>query len=260
MKCVPSPSAVWKVRMSWFPRAAALAFALCGATAGWAQALISPVVVEFGPKQKIATVRITLSDKAIKPMRLQAQLLEWQQDLQGAPVTRPNDELIVTPRIAELKPGQQQILRVALRGSLPAETEKAYRLVLEDVAQPSSADLGGGAAINFRMAYDLPVMVAPRGAAVQALRWRVCPADTAPRAAKGICVRVTNAGNRRVKVTSVAVSGDAWQQSLALKEADAVLAGAEREWVVPGTATGPLRNVELRTATGERLRAEPAGG
>jgi fimbrial chaperone protein len=222
--------------------------------------LISPVVVEFGPRQKVATVRVTLSDKAIQPMRLQAQLLQWLQDVHGAAVTQPSEDLIVTPRIAELRPGQQQVLRLALRGPLPAETEKAYRLVLEDIAPPSSLDLGGGAAVNFRMAYDLPVMVAPRGPAVSALRWRACPADTGPRAVKGACVRIANAGNRRVKVQALTISGDGWKQDLALDRADAVLAGAEREWLVPATGAGDLRDVQVRTATGEVLHVEPPGG
>jgi hypothetical protein len=73
-------------------------------------------------------------------------------------------------------------------------------------------------------------------------------------------VRVANAGNRRVKVKSVTVGGDGWQQSLDLKEADALLAGAEREWLVPAAAAGPPRSVEVRTEKGERLRAELAGG
>jgi fimbrial chaperone protein len=238
----------------------AAAAALVGAAAASAQALISPVVVEFAAKQRVATVRITLSDKAIQPMRLQAQLLQWLQDGHGAAVTQPSEDLIVTPRIAELRPGQQQVLRLALRGPLPAETEAAYRLVLEDIAQPSTMDLGGGAAVNFRMAYDLPVMVAPRGPVVSALRWRACPSDTAPRAAKGVCVRIANAGNRRVKVQALTIGGDGWKQDLALDRADAVLAGAEREWLVPATGAGELRDVQVRTATGEVLRAEPAGG
>ena len=261
MKCLPSRAAAGGGRTSWLVRSAVVAFASYGAAAAMAQALISPVLVEFAPKQKIATVRVTLSDKAIKAMRLQAQLLEWGQDLHGAPVTKPSDALIVTPRIAELQPGQTQVLRLALRAGLPAGRERAYRLVLEDIATPSSVDLGGGAAVNFRLAYDLPVMVAPRGAIVNALRWRNCVADAAPRLASGVCVRVANAGNRRVKVQSVTVSGDGWQQVLELKEPDAALAGAEREWIVPAaTAAGPLRDVEVRTATGERLRADPAGG
>ena len=65
-------------RASSLLRAMAAAAALAGAAAASAQALISPVVVEFGPKQKVATIRITLSDKAIKPMRLQAQLQQWR--------------------------------------------------------------------------------------------------------------------------------------------------------------------------------------
>jgi fimbrial chaperone protein len=259
VKCTPSSTAAWAARASWLARGAALSLALVGAAGAWAQALISPVVVEFGPRQKVATVRVTLSDTALRPMRLQAQLLQWGQDLRGATVTQASDDLIVTPRIAELKPGQQQVLRLALRKSLPAETEKAYRLVLEDIAQPSTTELGGGAAVNFRMAYDLPVMVAPRGAVVTALRWRACPSSAAPRLTKGMCVRIANAGNRRVKIQSVTIGGDGWQEVLTLKEADAMLAGAEREWVIPANAAGALKHVGVRTATGEVLQAEAGG-
>jgi fimbrial chaperone protein len=258
MECIRSSTAVWSPRASWLARTGALALALSGADASFAQALISPVVVEFGARQKVATVRITLSDRAIQPMRLQVQLLKWRQDLQGAAVTQASEDLIVTPRIAELKPGQQQVLRLALRGALPADTEQAYRLVLEDIARPTSTGLVGDAAVTFRMAYDLPVMVAPRGAVVNLLRWHACAAAGKPLASKGMCVRLANAGNRRVKVQSLTIGGDGWQKSLDLKEADAVLAGAEREWVVPGDTAGSLRDVQVRTATGELLRAERA--
>ena len=73
-------------------------------------------------------------------------------------------------------------------------------------------------------------------------------------------MRIANAGNRRVKVQSVTLSGEGWQQVFNLKEAEAVLAGAEREWVVPANAPGALRAVEVRTATGQLLAAEAAGG
>jgi fimbrial chaperone protein len=237
---------------------AVTAAALLGSAAACAQALISPVLIEFTPKQKIATVRITLSDKATSPMRLQAQLLRWRQNVHGAPVTQPSDDLVVTPRIAELKPGQQQVLRLALRGSLPAETEMAYRLVLEDIAEPKPVKMGEGAAVNFRMAYDLPVLVAPRGPAIDALRWRTCAAPPAPRASRGACVRIINAGNRHVKLQSLTVSGDGWQQSLNFKEGEPVLVGDEREWTVPTQSPGPIRSVQARTSAGAVLQAEAA--
>lgn len=245
-------------RAWWVPTSVAVAGLLSCATA-MSQALISPVLIEFAPKQRIATVRITLSDKATSPMRLQAQLLRWRQDVHGAAVTQPSDDLVVTPRIAEIHPGKQQVLRLALRGPLPADTEMAYRLVLEDIADPVPVDLGGGAAVNFRMAYDLPVLVAPRSPVVSALRWRNCPQATTPRASTGTCLRIVNAGNRRLKVQAVMLAGDGWQRSLNLGEGDAVLAGDEREWTIPAPASGPVRSVQVRTATGKLLQAEAAG-
>jgi fimbrial chaperone protein len=258
MKCSPSIYAFRYGRAPWWMTTAVTAAALLGAAAASAQALISPVLIEFKPKQKITTVRVTLSDKATSPMRLQAQLLSWRQDAKGAAVTQPSDDLVVTPRIAELKPGQQQVLRLALRGSLPAETEMAYRLVLEDIADSRPVDMGGGAAVNFRMAYDLPVLVAPRGPVVHALRWRNCAAAATPRATKGACVRIVNAGNSHVKVQSLTISGDGWQQSLNLKEGEPVLAGDEREWTVPTQVAGPVRSVHVRTSAGAVLQTEAA--
>lgn len=259
MKSIPSPSAFKGARASCLFRRAAAALALLGAGTATAQALISPVVVEFGPNRKIATVRVTLSDRAIKPMRLQVQLLKWQQDLRGAAVTEPSQDLIVTPRIAELRPGEQQVLRLALRPPLPAETESAYRLVLEDIGEPGAMELAGGAAVSFRMAYDLPVMVAPRGRLVSALSWRACPPQATPPAGRGVCLRVTNTGNRRLKLQSASLSGDGWKHSIDFEEPDAVLAGASRQWVLPVAAPGPLRGVQVHTVSGETVRADPAG-
>lgn len=246
-------------RISWCRRLFFAVAAAAVSAAATAQALISPVVVEFVPRQKVATVRLTLSDKVTRPMRLQAQLLRWRQDIHGAALTEPSEDLVVTPRIADLKPGQQQVLRVALRGSLPGDAEMAYRLVLEDVAEPARMDMGGGAEVHFRMAYDLPVLVPPRGPVLKALRWKSCPSAGLPPGG-GICVRVVNAGNRRVKVQSLTVSGDGWQQSVHLKEGENVLAGDEREWKVPAQGAGPLRAVQVRTVQGEVLEALPAGG
>lgn len=242
----------------WVWRAAVALAALQAATAA-AQALISPVVVLFGPRQKIATVRITLSDQASRPMRLQAQLLQWRQDLHGNAVTQPSEDLIVTPRIAELQPGQQQVLRVALRGSLPAESEMAYRLVLEDVGELPRVELEG-ASVSIRMAYDLPVMVPPRGPVVTGLRWRPCPAGPAPGAVSAVCVQLANAGNRHVKVQSITIAGEGWQESLKLKEAEAVLSGTERQWTIPATGLRVPQTVQVQTSGGAVLQVEAAGG
>lgn len=234
-----------------------------------AQLVVGPIAVEFADKQRVAAVTVKLDDSAKLPMRLQAEVLRWHQDLAGQAVTEETDELLVTPPLAELQPGQRQVFRLALRGVRPAPEELAYRLILEDISEsPTSAELAPGMMINFRVRHDLPVVVAPAGTVLTLLRWKPCPPETAstpiqPSAARGAetCIRLLNAGNRRVKVHTLTMAGDNWQQVLTLKEGVNVLSGAEREWRVALQAghTGPLRGVQLTTARNETLQAQAGG-
>lgn len=245
-------------------------------TAALSQMLVNPVVVEFGARQPAATVRVSLSDTAKAPMRLQAELMRWEQDLQGEDRVSPGNDLLVTPPIADLQPGGTQLFRVALRGPRAAPEEIAYRLILEDIAEPPTAVLEntppGYVAVNFRMRYDLPVMVAPTGKIMNSLRWKPCPADAAKalKAASAVnpgassneaCMRLLNSGNRRVKVRTLTLAGDGWQQALPLKESVNILAGAEREWLIPlqPGQTGAMRGVQVQTVRGETLQAEAGG-
>lgn len=230
-----------------------------------AQVLIEPVFVEMGPRHKVATVAVTLSKAAPQPVRLQVDLLRWTQNLQGQSVTSPTNELLVTPPIADLQPGDKQVFRVALRGARLRPEELAYRLILEDVAKSRpDASAEGALQVKFRMRYDLPVLVAPVGKVANALQWAACPpaadAATALSAPHSLdaCVRLRNAGNRRVKVQTLTLMGDGWRQALTLKDGETLLAGSEREWRVPMTASQPtaLRGVQVLTTRGETLQAE----
>lgn len=238
-----------------------------------AQLVIGPIAVEFGDKQRVAAVTVKLDDGAKLPIRLQAEVLRWSQDLAGQAVTEETDELLVTPPMTELRPGQRQVFRLTLRGKRPAPEELAYRLILEDISESTtSAEVSPGMVINFRMRHDLPVVVAPAGPVVNLLRWKPCPPEafvtavstpvkaSAARDAQA-CVRLLNAGNRRVKVQTLTLTGEGWEQTLPLKEGVNVLSGAEREWRVPLQVgqTGALRGVQVNTARGETLQAETGG-
>lgn len=231
--------------------------------AGMAQAQVQfqPVVVELAARQRVVAVNVTLGDTAPAAVRLQAQLLRWTQDREGRSTTAPSDDLVISPPLAELQPGQQQVFRIALR-SAPHNEELAYRLIFEDIAEPVAlASDAPGMAINFRMRYDLPVLVAPAGKVQNALRWNACPPNAAQPTRAEACVRLLNAGNRRVKVQTLTVTGDGWQQALAIKDGETVLVGTEREWRVPlaGSQTGALHGVQVQTTRGETLRAEAGG-
>lgn len=226
-----------------------------------AQLVIGPTVIEFGPKQKVAAVSVTLDSRAVIPMRLQAEVLVWRQTVKGENVYDDTTELLVTPPIAEIKPGQNQVFRLALRGPRAAQEELAYRLVLEDIsAAMGSAQAAPNMKIDFRMRYDLPVLLAPLSPVANRMMWKPCKADTVPSATQAAaCIHLLNAGNRRVKVQSLTIIGDGWQQPLAFGDGENILAGAEREWRIPLKAgqTGRFLSVQVQTARGETLQLEP---
>ncbi|MDB5874030.1 MAG: pilus assembly protein chaperone PapD-like protein [Ramlibacter sp.] len=214
-----------------------------------AQVLIDPVVVEVGPRQRTVAITVTLSAKAAAPVLLQSQALSWEQAADGSPRLQPTQDLVIAPPIAELKPGESQVFRVALRGPRREPGELAYRLVLEDTYRQPAATAGQG--VSFRMRYDLPVLVAPAEPVRNDARWEACAADAAQ-----ACVRIDNRGNKRVSLHALTIEGAAWTVPVAAP--GVVLAGARREWRIPvpgGASPAPLR-VSGSLRSGEAFRAD----
>ncbi|WP_053076625.1 molecular chaperone [Caenimonas sp. SL110] len=237
--------------------AVATALSLGWHPAALSQVLLEPVVLELSQRQRIAVLQVSLSERAAAPVRLQAELLRWTQSTTGESVTEPTDELLISPPIVDLKPGQRQVFRVAIRAPKPSQNEVAYRLILEDIS-PDPVDAAGkkipGLAI--RMRYDLPVMVAPSVAVVQSLRFSSCAATAGVSHA---CLRVRNAGNKRVRMQALQLAGDGWQQSLKLGDTGLLLAGGAREWQVPlqPGGAGKVGDVRATIGRGEILKVAP---
>lgn len=245
-----------------------LAFAAGTATLAYAGVAISPVVVEMNSPRR--AVSVSVHNSGDRPITLQSDVMLWQQ-LEGSDRYEPTDAFLVVPPIAEIQPGASQVFRLLLRAPVPSPLERTYRLILEDITENQVKD--GQAAISFRLTHNLPIMIAPAGKVRNAIRWKPCtsastsvilPATTAKPGtslAAEACVRLFNAGNRRVKVQTLTLAGDGWQQELRLKDGINVLAGAEREWRVALSSghKGVLSGLHVQTALGEKLQAESGG-
>ena len=204
---------------------------------------ISPIMVELSPQKKVATIRL-LNDSA-EVMTFQAETLSWQQT-GNEDRYAPTQELLVAPTIARIAPGATQIFRVTLRGQASAEAERAYRLVLEDVTAETSPQVG---VVKFRFRHNLPLFATPRQMAVVNSQWRRCaaPADKA-------CVQLENRGNRRVRLSGVAVEGPGWRKDI--EGGTTVLAGASRQWLFDLKAGQPTALRVIATSDiGEILQA-----
>lgn len=202
--------------------------------------MISPVLVELTAKNPVAAVK--LHNDSAQVMRFQVETLTWRQ-VEDQDDYQNTQDLLVVPPIADIAPGASQVFIVSWRVRELGDIERAYRLMLEDITQNTSAQPG---VLNLRFRHNLPVFAMPATARF-APRWRYCAAPVG----KG-CVRLDNAGNQRLRLHRLSVEGAGWQQEI--RGGATVLAGAWKEWTfdLPAQNEGPLRvkaRVEGRALT-----------
>lgn len=197
---------------------------------------VAPVQVEVSPGRPVQTV--VVSNPSDRPMRFQAQVLAWtQRDGQDQRV--PSDALIVAPAIADIPAGGQQIFRIAAR-TPAAATQRAYRLVLEDISP--APPIGGEVGVALRVNHDLPVFVSPVGALPARLAIGPCATPTPA------CVRVSNAGGRHGVVRGFAFDASGRDKPQAVNTR--VLPGAWREFQLTLPTGATLSQVQAITGDG----------
>ncbi|MFP1678590.1 molecular chaperone [Alloalcanivorax sp. C16-2] len=186
----------------------------------WAGGMrVTPILQALPHDRAMAVYRIhNLRDA---PLTVQIRAWRWQREAGGRQLEDAPD-LLVVPPLVTLAPGQQQLVRIARRGA-DRDRELAYRVRFQEIAERSA---GAGLAVGTTVTMDVPLFLlapAPR----KQSEWRVIRDGGEPR------LRITNTGNRYLRLPSLTVSaGDGPARSLGAG-AQYVLIGETREWVLP---------------------------
>lgn len=92
-----------------------------------------------------------------EPVVLQARVFLWRQ-LDNSDQLIPQDDVVVSPPIIEVKADAQQIFRVMNRQGVVknATEEKSYRLLIDEVPKEQKAQ---DSLLRFQMRYSLPLFV-----------------------------------------------------------------------------------------------------
>jgi fimbrial chaperone protein len=198
---------------------------------------LSPVRASLSNKAKVAvlTVRNTGTEESV----MQVTLNKWTLDGKGYAYAQ-SQELVVTPVTFRLAAGAQQIVRVGLRDAAPLRTEAAYRLLVEEVPPPPSADV---TQMRMVIRHDLPVFVAPIAPAKAVLDIAMdCAAD-------GSRLRMTNMGNVHAQLLKITLSDTSSAPVLAQWEAsDYLLPQAQKSWLLTQVAPKSVGKNFLVTA------------
>ncbi|MET0291023.1 MAG: fimbria/pilus periplasmic chaperone [Steroidobacteraceae bacterium] len=115
---------------------------------------VGPTRVELSDKNKVQV--ITVRNTGVETTIVQMDTMTWARDDAGADFTDVTTQLIATPAVFELKPGQQRQVRVGLREGELLKQEQSYRLYLREV-RPTATSIQ--ASLQFALRIGIPVYV-----------------------------------------------------------------------------------------------------
>jgi fimbrial chaperone protein len=186
---------------------------------------VSPVRVELSAQNR--TQALTVRNEGEEPSVVQVQVFAWSQEA-GQDILQPTSELLVSPPVFTVQPGQSQLLRVALRGAPDPSRQLSYRAVLQEV--PAQAR-PGGPALAVALKISLPVFVEP-------------PVDTGPKldwqariATNGLIeLHARNLGNGHIQGADFHLSDAAGGELASQQQVSYILPGQTRTWTLTPAA------------------------
>jgi fimbrial chaperone protein len=122
---------------------------------------VSPIRVELDRATKSALV--TVSNDDTKPLAFQVRALEWSQEPNGADRYTETADLVYFPQQFKVAPSENRVVRVGYK--VPAtQSEKTYRLFIEELADPQRDASSTGIAVTLR--FGVPIFLRPAAASV----------------------------------------------------------------------------------------------
>lgn len=194
---------------------------------------VSPVRMDLAPGARATSVSVTnQSDRA---RTVQVEAFRWTQ-VDGDDRFGPPGDLVVNPPVFRMAPGATQIVRAGFRnGAAATAEENAWRLYFQEIADDSQPEASGNLRMLLRI--GIPLFVAAQGPARDHAVW------DQSRAADGSAqVRLTNAGNRHVRIAQVRVR-DGATIDREVSGLAYLLPGQVRVWTLKDVTARPLRLV-----------------
>lgn len=222
-----------------------LALVILGA--GNAQAASSVLIWPIDPVLEAdqQASALWLENRGTETANLQIRVFGWSQSGFAEQYQNQRD-VIGSPPVAKIEPGQKQLVRLTRTKDVPPGQELAYRIIIDEIpsAQPPVAEGGKtAAAIRFQMRYSVPLFAYgaglwskedstrprdPKGVGVPQLSWRTVAVDGRP------YVEVRNQGAVHARLTDVVIKQGGQSKPLAEGLLGYVLPGAVMRWPAPG--------------------------
>jgi fimbrial chaperone protein len=169
-------------------------FLFTAGPAAWSAGLqVSPVRLQFAPEQQAQALQ--LNNNAAAPIHAQVRVMRWAQREQQD-VLEAQDEILASPAIVRVLPGQAQTVRLVRSRIATAELEQSYRVLVDELPASAPDSQAAQSGLQLLMRYSIPVFIAAKSGAEGR---RATESDTQPAAATRLKARLqpaTGTGSR----------------------------------------------------------------
>jgi fimbrial chaperone protein len=205
---------------------------------------VGPTLVRLDSRHRVVALRVTNNNTVATP--IEVQVMKWRQENNDDDYAATS-ELIVTPPIFELAPGETQIVRVGLRTAkselLASAVEGSFRVFVSELPIEHNK-LEPRTQMVLRV--GIPVFVQAVSDEQAELRWQLTPVSE-----NDWRLEVRNSGTTHVHILSVGISSRSVKLATDLNGLY-VLPGARRAWTVRVNTQEPLEKVDLHIVTKDR--------
>lgn len=117
---------------------------------------VTPIRLDFDKGTKSGVITIT-NDSAEK-VRLQIKSTEWIQDSEGKDKYTDTSDLVYYPKMMILDNKEEKVLRAGIK-TTEVEKEKTYRLFIEEIPEPGTAE---GSRVAIALRFGVPIFIKPQ--------------------------------------------------------------------------------------------------
>ena len=206
-----------------------------GAQATSLQAM--PVLIEMPTGTATSTVTVRNVGKA--SFDVQTRIYRWGQK-NGEDVLEETDDVVTSPPIHTLQPGNTYAVRIVRTDGKPVPQEQAFRVLVDQL--PDENKMRDGT-VSLVMRHSIPVFVSPESGSAPKLTWSVGTANGR------LVLRARNEGGRRIRLSGVTITLENGR-TIAFGNGllGYVLAGSNMEWTA-GAGTGTVSPGQIAKIT-----------
>jgi P pilus assembly chaperone PapD len=212
---------------------------------------VSPLVIDMSATGKAARASLNVYNDGKSPLPVEIRVLRLDLDLDGkAKQTQADDDFVVFPPQAIVRPGATQVFRLQWVGDPALESSRSYTFSVNQLpVKLARAQSGVQVVFNFGVTVNVaPLSASPRLEAVRA------EAAAGPKGARRPVLVIENKGERHAYLSdaSLTLSAGAWSRTISSAELKQYIGlglvqpGKKRRFSLPVDLPPEAVNLEAR--------------